>query len=378
MNNLNTTLTLFFTGGVSLKTWEEVGNLDREIELYKRLSNNLKKVNIVTYGGSQDRLYSNRLGAIKLLPLIWYKRRKLTIFHLMMKHYSEIRNTDILKTNQILGSDIPIWFKEKFGKKLIVRCGYLYSYVVKKRTKNEEKINNAVQIEKKAFSSADIGIVSSPWQRDIVITQYNIEPSKIKVIPNYVVSDVFKPDSEIQKKYDLIFVGRDDKQKNLDNLLKAIQYIKTKKNNMSLLMVGDFFRDNDSNVKDIVERYNLDVTFKNNIPNFDLPNTLNQAKVFILPSYYEGHPKVLLEAMSCGMPCIGTKVRGIEDIEHMKTGYLCDTNYESIANAIETVSSNESLQMTIGKNAREFILKKYALDRILEMELDVIRELIAR
>ena len=42
----NTSLTLFFTGGVSLKTWAEVGNLDRELEIYKRLSKKLKNVNI--------------------------------------------------------------------------------------------------------------------------------------------------------------------------------------------------------------------------------------------------------------------------------------------------------------------------------------------
>ena len=110
-----------------------------------------------------------------------------------------------------------------------------------------------------------------------------------------------------------------------------------------------------------------------------MPYILNQAKVFILPSYYEGHPKTLLEAMSCGLPCIGSDVTGIrEDVEHIKTGYLCKTDYENIANAIEIILSDESLQKTIGKNAREYILKKYSIDQILKMELDVIQEVIAK
>ena len=375
----NTSLTLFITGGVSLKTCASVGYLNRDLEIYKRLSKELKEVNMVTYGGKKDREYAKNLEEINFLSTSWYNNPKLTILHLLLKYLPQIYRSDILKTNQIIGSEIPIWIKKHFGKKLIVRCGYLHSYFIKNQSKDQKIINDAIQLEKKAFSSADMGIVSSSWQRDIVIKQHNVEPAKIKVIPNYVVTDVFKPHPEVQKKYDLIFVGRAGNQKNIGNLLKAIHYLnlKTKNRSVSLLMVGGCCYD--SEIKEISNHYALDVTFKGNIPNFDLPHVLNQARVFILPSYYEGHPKVLLEAMSCGLPCIGSDVTGIrEDIEHIKTGYLCNTDYESIANAIGTVLFDEPLQKTIGKNAREYILKKYTIDQILKMELDVIQGVIAK
>ncbi|ODS40540.1 MAG: hypothetical protein A7315_02585 [Candidatus Altiarchaeales archaeon WOR_SM1_79] len=371
----DTTLTLFFTGGVSLKTWADVGNLDRELGIYKRLSDKLKRVNFITYGGKQDEIYADNLGDIKLLPARWYSRRMFTTLHLLLKYYSELNDTDIIKTNQIPGSEIPLWFKKHLGKKLIVRCGYLHSRNTIKESKDEKVIRDAVELERNAFSAADMGIVTSTWQRDRIMEQYNLDPEKIKVIPNYVVTDVFKPHPEIKKNYDLVFVGRGGKEKNIDNLLKAMHYLKRKKRNISLLMVGGCYRD--KKIKETANNYALDVTFKGNMPNFDLPYILNQARVFILPSYYEGHPKTLLEAMSCGLPCIGSDVTGIkEDIEHIKTGYLCDTDHESIANAIETVISDEALQKTIGKNAREYILKKYSIDQILEMELKVIREVI--
>jgi len=370
------TLTLFFTGGVSLKTWVEVGNLDRELELYKRLSKKLKEINMVTYGGKRDRVYRKNLEEINLLSTTWHNNPKLTILHLLSKYSPQIYGSDILKTNQIPGSEIPIWIKKHFGKKLIVRCGYLHSYFIKKQSNDQKAINDAIQLEKKAFLSADMGVVTSSWQRELVIKQHNIEPTKIKVIPNYVVTDVFKPHPETQKEYDLILVGRAGRQKNLGNLLKAIHYLKTGNRSVSLLMVGGCCYDTE--IKEIVNQYALEVTFRDNIPNFELPNVLNQAKVFILPSHYEGHPKTLLEAMSCGLPCIGSDVTGIrEDIEHMKTGYLCKTDYANIANAIETVLSNESLQKTIGKNARKYILKKYSIDQILKLELEVIQEVIA-
>ena len=370
-------LTLFFTGGVSLKTWAEVGNLDRELEIYKRLSKKLKNINMVTYGGKGDRVYEKNLGEINLLSTNWYNNPKLTILHLLLKYLPQIYKSDVLKTNQITGSEIPIWIKKHFNKKLIVRCGYLHSYVIKNQLKDQKAINKAIQLEKEAFSYADIGVVTSSWQRDIIIKEYNIKPEKIRVIPNYVITDIFKPHPEIEKKYDLIFVGRSGGEKNLSNLLKAIQYLKTKDRDISLLMVGGCSCDN--KIKEIISQYNLDVTFKDNMPNFDLPYILNQSRVFILPSYYECHPKVLLEAMSCGLPCIGSDVVGIkEDIEHMETGYLCKTSFESISNAIEIILSDDSLQKKIGNNAREHILKNYSIDKIFKMELEVIQEVIAK
>jgi glycosyltransferase involved in cell wall biosynthesis len=258
----DTTLTLFFTGGVSLKTWAEVGNLDRELELYKRLSKKLKGVNMVTYGGKRDRVYAKKLGKINLLSTTWYNSPNRTMLHLLLKYLPQIHRSDILKTNQIRGSEIPIWIKKHFGTKLIVRCGYLHSHFIKNQSNDQKAINDAIQLDKNAFSSADMGIVTSSWQRDIVIKQYDVEPAKIKVIPNYVVTDVFKPHPEIQKKYDLIFVGRAGNQKNIGNLLKAIHYLKTKNRSVSLLMVGGCC--SDKKIKETVNHYNLDVTFKGN------------------------------------------------------------------------------------------------------------------
>jgi len=370
-------LTLFFTQGVGLKTWEEVGIIDRELELYKRLSVHLKKVSMVTYGGKTDLGCSKEVGNIKILPITWHKKRAITILHLLLKYCFKIKDSSILKTNQIRGSEIPLWVKKRFNKKLIVRCGYLHSQFTNKRTGNKLIRMNAHKLEQDAFLFADIGVVSSSRDRDYVITRYKIEPEKIKVVPNYVITNLFRPLPELQKKYSLVFIGRSGRQKNLDNLLKAIHYLnKTEKRAASLLMVGGccFNR----KIKEIIERYKLNVTLKGNLPNFELPQIINQAKLFILPSYYEGHPKVLLEAMSCGMPCIGTDVTGIrEDIDHLVTGYLCKTDFKSIANAIHSLLSDESLQAKLSKNARNHILKNYSIDKILQMELNVISEVLA-
>ena len=99
--------------------------------------------------------------------------------------------------------------------------------------------------------------------------------------------------------------------------------------------------------------------------------------MFILPSLYEGHPKALLEAMACSRPVIGTDVIGIRElIRHRETGYLCGTSPEEIRAAIQDVLSDADLRNHMGHNAQEFVLEHFALERVVEMELALLSEVV--
>ncbi len=193
MELLDITLTLFFTGGVGLKTWAEIGSLEREIAIYQRLAEHLKAVNFVTYGGRSDYKYADSLGNIGLYPISWRGSMPIKLVHLLIRHWPVLMRSDVLKTNQIQGSELPMWLKKYLGKKLIVRCGYLHSRNRIKEYKDEKIINDAIQLERNAFSASDIAIVTSSWQRDIVINKYNINPAKINVIHNYIVTELLRP-----------------------------------------------------------------------------------------------------------------------------------------------------------------------------------------
>ena len=103
------------------------------------------------------------------------------------------------------------------------------------------------------------------------------------------------------------------------------------------------------------------------------------AKVFILPSLYEGHPKVLIEAMACGMPIIGANTPGIREmIQHQDNGFLCGTDVKSIRKAIVTVLGDHKLRQRIGNNARKHAVTKFSLNHIIApLELTTLKELIA-
>jgi glycosyltransferase involved in cell wall biosynthesis len=193
------------------------------------------------------------------------------------------------------------------------------------------------------------------------------------VIPNYVDIDHFRPaDRPQEKEFDLVFVGRIKPQKNIEAMLKALQSL-----DVRLLLIGS------GELEDTLKQRfgDLDgrIIWQGNVPNAELPEYLNRARVFILPSLYEGHPKTLIEAMSCGLPVIGADSPGLREIiRRGATGWLCGTDATSIRDAIQHLLDNPALCTQLGQNARQYVLEHYALDHIAQLEYQLIQEVISR
>ena len=114
-------------------------------------------------------------------------------------------------------------------------------------------------------------------------------------------------------------------------------------------------------------------TFANN----ELPEIINEYNVLILASIYENSPKALLEAMSCGIPVIGTDVDGIREIiRHKENGFLCRTDALSINEAIDTVMQDSELRQKMSRIGRQYVIENCSLPRILEKEIKIYKKII--
>ena len=87
------------------------------------------------------------------------------------------------------------------------------------------------------------------------------------------------------------------------------------------------------------------------------------SSIYVICSFIEGQPRVLIEAMACGMPIIGSNVRGIRSaIEHKVTGYLCDTDADKhLGRHSHGACRNPDLMRKLGANARQHALEHYAI-----------------
>ena len=153
-------------------------------------------------------------------------------------------------------------------------------------------------------------------------------------------------------------------EKNLPNLLKAVKDSK----NIKLKIVGKGeLKDEILKLKD---KYSLDLEIIESVPNSKLPEIYNWADIYIQPSLYEGNPKTILEAMSCGLPVIASNVEGINSvIKNHENGCLCEINIKSIKNSISEIIENKTLRETIGNKARSFIEENYDLKKTIKNEL---------
>jgi glycosyltransferase involved in cell wall biosynthesis len=79
--------------------------------------------------------------------------------------------------------------------------------------------------------------------------------------------------------------------------------------------------------------------------------------------------------MACGVTVVGTDVDGIRDvISHEETGLLCLPTPERIAAALKRLLEDAALRDRLGRAAREFVVREYSLERIVEQELSLLAE----
>jgi glycosyltransferase involved in cell wall biosynthesis len=374
-------LALFFTRAVSLKTWVDTGLFEREKQIYEAHleAGNFQTVYWLTYGSEDKQIAHTLKEQGKLHPSIFicpmpriFNIPKLGSwfysFFLPLVHHKALQKSHYLKTNQMDGSWSAVLAKWFYKKPLVVRTGYTLSQLENQLKRYSVITRKTIElIEKFAYKFADIAVVASQHNKDYLIKKYQIKAEKIQVIGNYIDIQIFFPDTSIKKEPNkIIFVGRLSAEKNLYNLIDAIT-----KTNLVLDIYGQ------GPLRKKLESYAIKkkskVNFMGVVANSELPQILNRYQYYILPSFYEGMPKTLLEAMACGLVCIGTDVTGINEvIEDGVNGYLTKgTDYIEIVKTMLKISQSTNNLITI--KSRVLIETQYSLFAHLTKEQEVFK-----
>ncbi len=362
-------LGLFFSRDMSIEKWHRLGLLDREKLVYEAHLNcgTLDKVYCFTYG-VKDRDFSYLVHKdFNIIPMPSIFNSKIGInfysFFLPFIQARHIKQCHILKNDQMDGSWSAVLAKILLRKKLLIRTGFTLSvFMHQKSARLKELI--AILMEKFAYFFCDYATVSSQHSKDYIIKKYHLSNKNVGVIYNYIDTDKFTVIENINKKNRLLFIGRLDSQKNLINLFYALGDVK-----IGLDVYGDGTLKGE--LVRLAAKLEIDVRFLGKIANDQMPNIMNQYTYYILPSVYEGMPKTLIEAMSCGLICIGTNTLGINEVMNNETGYLIPgTDSSDIASTIiKAVNSRDN--NSIAQNARSFARHKFSLGEYVLKESDI-------
>lgn len=215
---------------------------------------------------------------------------------------------------------------------------------------------------KNLFESCDSVIVLGDKWKDVI---KNISPnSNIEVFNNAVNVEEYTAEWNYEK-LNVLFLGVLIKRKGIHDLIDTIKILHDNevvdKNKLNFIIGGSGPLEEE--IKDKIKEYNLDycVEMKGWVNGELKHELLRESQLFVLPSYNEGLPMAILEAMSYGIPTISTDVGSISEVVITnETGVLVEKgNSEMLAKSIEDILSNHKLWNKLSKNSKLLIDEKF-------------------
>ncbi len=235
-------------------------------------------------------------------------------------------------------------------------------------------LNNMI-FNKLSFKLTDKIIAITPWELNI-LNKYIKDRNKITVIPNgtdeilykKIKNNQFKKKNKIKEKKLVLFFGRLNPTKGPEMLAKAANNISKKRKDIAFVWVGPD-EGKAQEVKKLIKPYKNMKYIGPIRGKQKIAEMYQAADVYVLPSYREGLPLTLFEAMASGLPIIASPVNGVPyEMKQPENGFFADYgDIKTLEKNILKILDNSKLAKQISENNFEkaknydwdIIYKKY-------------------
>ena len=221
---------------------------------------------------------------------------------------------------------------------------------------------------------------------DLSAKFFNIRKRCISKVPNPIDIDFFKPlnlNKDTSQRFDntVLYVGRLEFRKGVHILIKSIPIVLKEIPDAKFIFVGS-----DCGMKPYIISKIKEFNCENNIIIMDevsresLLEYYMNASACVIPSLWENHPYVCLEALACGRPVIASKVAGLaEIIKDNENGILAQPgSFRDLADKIIGLLKNKELQCKLSVNARSFMETNYNAEKVARKTINIYEELIKK
>jgi len=268
---------------------------------------------------------------------------------------------------------IPFLMLKILKKKIILMPGGVASkgYLVRK----DPLFNFASLLAKVNFSLADRIVVYSP----ALIQELNINSkNKIIVAHRHFVDFKYIVNKKIDARANIIgYIGRFSEEKGISNLVESIPLLLKSRKDVYFMLCGDGKLSN--KIRKIIKFQDLEtyVNLTGWVSHKEVPTFLTNFKLLVIPSYTEGLPNVMLEAMACGTPVLAMPVGSIPDvIQDCETGFLLKSNDpKHIAEKIIELLNKPELLEKVSINAYKYVRQNFSYERTLETWRRILQEI---
>ncbi len=222
-------------------------------------------------------------------------------------------------------------------------------------------------------------LVDSPSQRDFLASERVIRSARSEVLARGSVcgvnQDRFRPSKEVRKRIRkqlgvpqdavvLIYVGRLNKDKGIEDLAKAFSSLAARLPKLWLVLVGPDEQNMWVKVSGICSNWMGRVCRFNHT---DQPEQyMAAADIFCLPSYREGFGSAVIEAASCALPTVATRIYGLVDaVEEGASGFLhTPGDVDGLAGLIERLYADPHLRLSMGLRGRSRAIKLFGQEAL--------------
>ncbi len=233
---------------------------------------------------------------------------------------------------------------------------------------------------KTAIKKSDIVFTVSNFTKNELIDKLRLNKSlqdKIKVVYEAFEMELnFKPFS-LTKDY-ILYVGNIKKHKNIIGLIKAFGIVKNKYPDIKLLLIGkkDKFISGNIDLESLIHENNLssNVFFSGVLSDGELLTAYKNAKMLVLPSFYEGFGLPPLEAMATGCPVILSNIEVFNEIYKDSVVYVDPDNPEDIADKIIYCLEHPEILTQLKMKGKKKV-KEFSLNNIKENYLKYLKPL---
>ncbi len=211
--------------------------------------------------------------------------------------------------------------------------------------------------------------ISSPSRAvaNYISATCHLDSRQIEIIPYPIDTSRFVPGQACVNPPCILFVGRIEKRKGADVLIRAMPLVWEKYPDCRLVLAGSVGNE----LKDQVERVDIRIRFLGLLLREELIQWYQYASIFAAPSLWDNSPNTIYEAMACGTPVVATRVGGIPElVDDGVTGILVpprDPN--ALADAIIRLLGDPARRERMGQCSRAKAEAEYPVDKIVARHL---------
>ena len=202
----------------------------------------------------------------------------------------------------------------------------------------------------------------------------------IPILPLYLGIDlsVFYPMPDVEKMWDIAFLGRLEKMKAVDLFPEMLSLLKKDYPYLKMVMTGEGSL-TDKLLNDLESAgVSQMVDYLGVIETKAVPKLINQSRIFIYPSREEPFGLSIVEAMACGVPVVTTNVYGPSEIITQDVDGLAvsPNDVNALVKAVHTLLDDEQLRLVMGEEGRTTVEKRFDINQHLENLVGIYQDLL--